>query len=200
MSQTSTIRPLAAANSGGWPYALAVTSAAEARRNADVLRPTHLISISDPDRIARGPESVPPDNRLAIAFEDVEDPSAAHAITLAQVEQILAWVRALPADARVLVHCLAGESRSPAVATGILAEVLGSKKAAAMLRELRPAASPNRLVLSVFDTALGLSRTLVRAVVDEFGGGGPKRRKVAAEAADATEAAAPRPAARRRRA
>lgn len=181
MSAPPSIRPLAGAGNGQWPYALAVMSAAEARRHAEALRPTHLISIGDPGRMARGPDCVPAASRLQIAFEDVEDPTAANAPTKVQIEEILAWTRTLPADARLLIHCLAGESRSPAVAAGILAEPLGSKKAAAALKELRPDASPNRLVLSLFDSSLDLSRTLVRAVVDELGGGGPRRRRLVVE-------------------
>lgn len=81
------------------------------------------------------------------------------------VEQILKWTAGLPAEALLLIHCLAGESRSPAVALGILARDLTADEASRALMGIRPQAKPNRLVVSLFDNALGKRGELVRTLV-----------------------------------
>lgn len=86
--------------------------------------------------------------------------------TRAHVERILAFGRALPDGARLLVHCMAGISRSTAAALALLVQELSLGRAdgaAERLLELRPEAHPNLLIAAHADELLGAGGAVLAA-------------------------------------
>ena len=137
---------------------------------------THLLSLEDPQT----PKATPAwfkGNHLQLQFHDVESPREAEAVR-AQVpthEHVVEILRmgerclALPAEARVrlLVHCYAGASRSPAAAYALICQALKQAKAEEALRlvlQRRPEAFPNALVVRHADSLLGRKGEMLRAL------------------------------------
>ncbi len=107
-----------------------------------------------------------PGGQLVLAFDDLDfDDGATPVATPAHVEDALAFGRA-NAHRPLLVHCQAGQCRSPALALAILADRLGpgrETEAVEGLLAVRPQSAANLLVLSLADAALGRSGALERA-------------------------------------
>jgi predicted protein tyrosine phosphatase len=124
---------------------------------------THVISIweksleQDPKRreIVR---LVAPQARYHFAFfEDTTNRLGPDAPTLADVEKILDFTRKLPAEAKVLVHCQAGVSRSPAIAYAIVCQHSNPGEEGAGLdyiKSIRPLIVPNELIVALADQLL----------------------------------------------
>ncbi len=100
--------------------------------------------------------------RIECLFEDTSDPGQPGSATAAHIQEILRAT--LPVEGPVLVHCQYGQSRSAAVALG-LACAAGWKLRDAALELSRAAERPglfypNRLVVKLFDQALGMNGAL----------------------------------------
>lgn len=163
VSDEAAIAPLVASLAGRWPLALRVMGAAEARRHQATLGATHQLSILDPGREPRRLQSVPPSQHLHLGFIDTADEHDAHAPKAEHIAHVLSWTAALPSDARLVLHCLAGESRSTAIALGLLATALPPESAVDLLEQIRPQADPNPLVIRHFDQVLSLNGALIAA-------------------------------------
>jgi predicted protein tyrosine phosphatase len=150
----------AARHPHGWPLRLVVCGQYEARRCSDVMRATHVISIRKQGR-AFHPPLVEPARHLVLSFEDTHDAAHPDAPQAAHVAAAAAFVDALPADARLIVHCLQGLSRSTALALGLIAREVAPLRAGYLLHSLRPVATPNPLLVRLWDAALGLDGALV---------------------------------------
>lgn len=94
-------------------------------------------------------------------MDDVERTDLSGAPELEHAAMILAFGRALPDGARLLIHCEQGVSRSGAAALALLAQELSIDDAVATMRRLRPQAHPNGLLLAHADTALGCDGRLL---------------------------------------
>ena len=77
-------------------------------------------------------------------------------------EAAFAFIDTLPADAHLVIHCLRGIGRSTALTLGILGRYMEPEQAAAALHALRPEAKPNRHVVGLCDTVLGLKGKLAK--------------------------------------
>ena len=84
--------------------------------------------------------------------------------TAGDVVKIIRWAQALPEDARVLVHCAAGRSRSTAAAAIVLASGNSegenwawwySESVMEAVYEAAPKATPNWYLLAMADELLG---------------------------------------------
>jgi predicted protein tyrosine phosphatase len=105
-------------------------------------------------------------HHLVLWFHDVEaEVEGFVAPTEEQLREALAHTRDLDPDERLLVHCHAGKSRSPAMAIGIMVQA-GLSPAAALehVREVRPELIPNRLMIRQLDRLLGQGGELIRVV------------------------------------
>ena len=122
---------------------------------------THLLSLLEPGRKIFRPEAMPKANHLTLCFQDTWDPKLLAAPTAEHIERIDNWVDAQSEDARLLVHCFAGVSRSPGAALGILAKSMPPEKAVEALFKLRPQAVPNPLVVRIWDDRLRLEGKLL---------------------------------------
>jgi predicted protein tyrosine phosphatase len=122
--------------------------------------PTHCVSLLDPG--TRLPRRAP--HHLVLEFEDLAlDQRSRPAVlpTPDDVAAILRFTAGLGDGARLLVHCHIGHGRSPAVAIGILVHNGWTvSRACSEVRSQRPHCDPNRLLLELFDRALGLGGVL----------------------------------------
>lgn len=151
------------------PYAaLAVCGLGEVRRKAVQFRASHLISVVHPaDRVVR-PRRMAGRCHLRIEIDDTANEADDLAPRASHIEEIDGWVDGLEGDSRILVHCLVGISRSTAVTLGILAKVHPPEIAARKLRRLRPEATPNPLIVGLWDAHLRCDGALVAAMNDVF--------------------------------
>jgi len=128
------------------PFAFTVCGRNAVRATARRFGATHVVSLHDPDQVAY---------RLAVC--DDTDPSLAHAPTRWTAQAVLHFGQRLGPDARVLVHCEAGVSRSTAAAVLLLAQATGDAAlAVALVVAARPQARPNPLLVAHGADLLGL--------------------------------------------
>ena len=123
---------------------------------------------------AQRPPSVPEANHLKISMDDITEaadgfvaPSSAH------MTQVLDFVRRWNRDAPMVIHCYAGISRSTASAFAAACMLNPHRDEISIARQIRaasPIASPNRLIVSLADKALGRDGRMLRAL-DEMGPG-----------------------------
>ncbi len=131
------------------------------------LKPSHMVSLLDPDHVVPTPAGVAPENHLTIGIHDISQPFDGYVVPETQhIESLLAfgkgWTRAAP----MLVHCFAGVSRSMAAALILLCQINTGREreAAALLRDRARHAMPNRRMIALADETLGLDGRLVDAV------------------------------------
>jgi predicted protein tyrosine phosphatase len=135
---------------------------------------SHVLTVmANVDQVQR-PVSVLPANHLKVAMDDITEqvdgfvaPSERH------IEKVLAFVRGWDRSAALVVHCYAGISRSTASAFAAACMLNPHKDEISIARQIRaasPIASPNRLIVSLADKALGREGRMLRAL-DEMGPG-----------------------------
>ncbi len=130
------------------------------------LRPARLISLLPEDEQPPTPRRVHPSDHLRLFVDDVSSSAASPcAPARAHIDELLEFLRASPAGAPTLFHCLAGVSRSPAAAlVALVLDAPGRElEAARLLRRAAPFASPNRLIIELADRALERRGALVAA-------------------------------------
>jgi predicted protein tyrosine phosphatase len=135
---------------------------------------SHVLTVmANVDQVPR-PASVLPANHLKVQVDDITEqiegfvaPSETH------IEQVLQFVRGWDRHAPMVVHCYAGISRSTASAFAAVCALNPHRDEIAIARQMRaasPIASPNRLIVSLADKALGREGRMLRAL-DEMGPG-----------------------------
>ena len=147
-------------------WTFVITERENAAAAAAEMRATHALGLLDPGVTHPALPGVPDARRLMLAVRDVEGVDETAAPSRPAIEAILTWGRRLPADARLLVHCEAGQARSPAAALALLAQALGvgrEDEAARLVYAARGIAAPNRLMVRLVDEALGCEGRLIAA-------------------------------------
>jgi predicted protein tyrosine phosphatase len=135
---------------------------------------SHVLTVmAKVDQVQR-PASVLEANHLKVQIDDIIEhmdgfvaPSETH------IEQVLNFVRGWDRNAPMVVHCYAGISRSTASAFAAACMLNPHRDEAAIARQIRaasPIASPNRLIVTLADKALGREGRMVRAL-DQMGPG-----------------------------
>jgi predicted protein tyrosine phosphatase len=135
------------------------------------VRPGRLISLLPADDQPATPLQVRASDHLRLLVDDVDRPEAGFvAPARAHLEQLIAFLRASPPRASLVIHCLAGVSRSTAAALVALAlDAPGrEREAAESLRRAAPFACPNRLIVRLADDALARKGAL-SAALDAMG-------------------------------
>ncbi len=131
------------------------------------LRPMHIVSILGDEPFPATPEWLATDRHLKLRFHDIAEPIPG--FLAPQVEHLEAlitfgttWNKAGP----LIIHCVAGVSRSTAAALTILCLYNQGReeKAAQVLRERAPHAQPNQRVIAIADRLLGCDGRLLDAV------------------------------------
>ncbi|WP_407148060.1 tyrosine phosphatase family protein [Bradyrhizobium sp. ORS 86] len=143
----------------------------------DTVRTTgasHVLTVmANVDQVQR-PPSVLPANHLKVSMDDITEavdgfvaPNETH------IEKVLSFVRGWDRRAPMVVHCYAGISRSTASAFAAVCALNPQRDEmtiARLIREASPIASPNRLIVSLADKALGREGRMLRAL-DAMGPG-----------------------------
>ena len=135
---------------------------------------SHVLTVMANVHQVQRPESILPANHLKVQVDDITEqlegfvaPSHLH------IEQVLDFVRGWDRGAPMVVHCYAGISRSTASAFAAACLLNPNRDESSIARQIRaasPIASPNRLIVSLADKALGREGRMLRAL-DEMGPG-----------------------------
>jgi len=135
---------------------------------------SHVLTVMANIEQVQRPVSVLPANHLKVSMDDItEHIDGFTAPCEAHVEKVLAFVRGWDRAAPMVVHCYAGISRSTAsafAAACMLNPHRDEMEIARRIRAASPIASPNRLIVTLADKALGRDGRMVRAL-DEMGPG-----------------------------
>ena len=146
-----------------------VSSKSGVRKAVKHIQATHVLSLLDPGDRLFTPPAIPKTQHAHFWFEDEEDPAKSHAPRLHHAEAILTWGAQLPADAAVVVHCLAGQCRSTATGLALFLQANGVHEfdaARSWLLDHRPTACPNLLLAVHFDLLLNLQGAFVQMCAD----------------------------------
>jgi predicted protein tyrosine phosphatase len=151
-----------------------VCSLADLHPTVETTGASHVLTImARVDQVVR-PPSVLEANHLRVQVDDITEamdgfvaPAESH------VAQVLDFVRRWDRKAPLVIHCYAGISRSTASAFAAVCALNPRRDESEIARQLRaasPSAYPNRLIVSLADTALDRGGRMVRAL-DEIGPG-----------------------------
>ena len=135
---------------------------------------SHVLTVmANVDQVQR-PVSVLPANHLKVQVDDItEEIEGFVAPCETHIEQVLQFVRGWDRTAPMVVHCYAGISRSTASAFAAACALNPHRDEIAIAKQIRaasPIASPNRLIVSLADKALGREGRMLRAL-EEMGPG-----------------------------
>jgi predicted protein tyrosine phosphatase len=147
-----------------------VCSLADLHPTVKDTRASHVLTImANVAQVVR-PESVQDANHLRVQVDDITEvmdgfvaPNAGH------ITQVLDFARGWDRRAPLVVHCYAGISRSTAsafAAACMLNPDRDERDIARRIRAASPIASPNRLLVSLADQALGRDGRMVRALAE----------------------------------
>jgi len=135
--------------------------------HVEALGPTHLISLVAPGELPATPAGIELERHLRIEVHDISEPLDGHILPDPEhVAQVVDFLRAWSHDdGALLVHCVAGISRSMAVALiGLVIKAGGRElEAAEQLRKAAPHAWPNTRIIALADQILGAEGRLVAA-------------------------------------
>ncbi len=147
---------------------LIISSLADMPTIVRVARPSHVISLLDPDTMVSTPKGFPADRHLKVGVNDIWEPAEGLVHPSADtVEEILKFGRTWEPYDPMLVHCWAGISRSSATAFILACERLpdvDEMTLAMRLRRASSAATPNPLMIELADDMLGRGGRMVDAV------------------------------------
>lgn len=137
-----------------WIY---VCSLLEMESHVRRLAPRRLVSLVRADEQPPTPAGVRTEHHLRLEIDDISDPLEGHILpSELHVRRLIDFLRAQEPDEALLVHCVAGISRSTAAALVALAlDAEGRElEAAQRLREAAPHALPNRRIIELADHLL----------------------------------------------
>ena len=136
-------------------------------RVLDALPGAYLVSVLPPTEQPRTPRSVPSTRHHRMQVHDIAAPMPGHVLPEREhVEELIAFLRGADRDAPMVIHCLAGVSRSSAAAMIALALDAPGQEAAASgaVRAASAYALPNRRIVSLADEVLGRDGRLLAAL------------------------------------
>lgn len=135
---------------------------------------SHILTVMANVEQVQRPQSVLEANHLRVSMDDIiEHMDGFNAPNQSHVDQVLGFVRSWDRKAPMVVHCYAGISRSTASAFAAVCMLNPHRDEMSIARQIRaasPIASPNRLLVSLADKALGRDGRMLRAL-DEMGPG-----------------------------
>lgn len=119
--------------------------------------PTRVISLITDDITLIG------DHHRRYHFHDIDGPTVGYVHpTMDDLLAILEWSKDFTDEDRILIHCLAGISRSTAIAIGILIQHgMGFAEAFECVKTIRPILLPNRLLIEYIDQHFRLDGALI---------------------------------------
>jgi predicted protein tyrosine phosphatase len=125
--------------------------------------PTKIISLLGHEIPSQGP------HHLILVFDDVAGVSSVYIHpTEEHLDQVLEFSKDFTDDDRVLVHCLAGISRSTAIAIAIVMQHgMDYYDAYNHVEMIRPILEPNKLIIRYVDAHFGLDGKLIEMVTNK---------------------------------
>lgn len=135
---------------------------------------SHVLTVmANVDQVLR-PASVLEANHLKVSMDDItQEMDGFLAPSQEHIERVLNFVRNWDRSAPLVVHCYAGISRSTASAFAAACMLNPHRNEIEIAKQIRarsPIASPNRLIVTLADKALGRDGRMLRAL-DEMGPG-----------------------------
>jgi len=131
---------------------------------------SHVLTVMGKVEQVQRPDSVLPANHLKVAMDDIIEPMDGFVTpSEAHIAQVLDFVRGWDRGAPLVIHCYAGVSRSTASAFAAACALNPQRDEMTIARQIRnasPIASPNRLIVSLADKALGRDGRMLRALDD----------------------------------
>ncbi|MEM8974619.1 MAG: tyrosine protein phosphatase [Pseudomonadota bacterium] len=131
-------------------------------------RATHVISAINPWSIPDTPTRIDPTNHLKIAMNDIVEPQPGLVEPAGNhIEELLAFIDRWNAGGALVIHCLAGISRSSAaafIALCRLNEKTDEKVIATALREASSTATPNSRMIALADKKMHRCGRMTKAV------------------------------------
>lgn len=149
-------------------FDLRIATAPEALRLMQEAWPTRIISLVGDDLRFELPVMGP--HHFVARFHDVEIETPGYVAPTAEIlRSAVAHAAGLSNQDRLLIHCHAGKSRSPAMALGVLVGAgVSPEQAMERIKQLRPFVIPNRLIVRMLDRLLDQHGELVRVVGDHY--------------------------------
>ena len=127
-----------------------------------------VVTLLAPDTPHETPRGVMPEHHLKLFFHDIVQELDGHrAPNAADAAKLIGFFRSWTRKSPMLIHCWAGISRSTAaafVASCMFRPDTDEMALADELRAASPSATPNRLIVSLADEALGRQGRMVKAV------------------------------------
>jgi predicted protein tyrosine phosphatase len=139
----------------------------EFEEHARVLGPSHLASLVSAQEQPPTPRGMPIERHLKLVVHDISAPLPGYILAGEEhIDRLSAFLTAWQPDAgALLIHCMAGISRSTAAA--LIALVIKAQgremEAARHLRQAAPHAHPNRRLIALADQRLGCQGRLIAA-------------------------------------
>jgi len=129
---------------------------------------TRLVSLLNIEIMIETPGLIKPDNHLRLTMSDINEPMAGRILPEREhIEQLIAFAANWDRTSPMLIHCLAGISRSTA-ATFITLCALNpgqtEKHIAQTMRNASPTAQPNRLLIELGDGLLKRNGKMIEAI------------------------------------
>ena len=147
---------------------LIISSLADMPTIVRMAKPSHLISLLDPNAMVDTPEGLHAERHLKVGVNDIWEPAEGLVCPTADVVgQILTFGRTWEPLDPMLVHCWAGVSRSSATAFMLACErapETSEHVIAERLRQASSVATPNELMVRLADDILGRRGRMVDAV------------------------------------
>lgn len=142
----------------------------EMPEHARVLRPRYLASLVTARSQPPTPPEVDGSRHLRLELDDISTPSPGQVLPgAAQIRELIEFLSGCEREAPILLHCIAGVSRSTAAALVALVLDAEGREAEAVdrLGEAAPHAWPNRRIVALADEILSRDGRLV-AALDEM--------------------------------
>jgi predicted protein tyrosine phosphatase len=130
--------------------------------------PSHVITMLTPTQMIDPVEGVDPANHLRLGVDDIAMPMPGLVLPdEAAIARLLTFARGWDGEAPMIVHCLAGVSRSTAGALAVACDRnphAPERQIAEALRRAAPHAFPNRRIVALADHLLDRRGRLIEAV------------------------------------
>jgi predicted protein tyrosine phosphatase len=149
------------------PSIIYVCNLIEMPEHVEALGVSHLVSLVAPNEQPPTPSGIAGHRHHRVEIHDISEPLDGHVLpTPEHVAGLIEFMRAWPQhEAPILIHCVAGISRSMAAALITLAVKAPGREleAARHVRNAAPHAYPNRRMIAVADQMLGCHGRLIDA-------------------------------------
>ncbi len=143
-----------------------ISNLEELATNASRIKPSHLVSLTEAEQQPPTPKDVPAARHLRVEIHDIlePEPGCVHPDDH-HIRRLVAFIETWDATEPLLVHCIAGVSRSTAAALIALTlrSSLTEAEAATYLRAAAPHAQPNRRMIALADQVLERQGRLLAA-------------------------------------